>query len=186
VIDLEQSHTSFPSLAYFPMQSEGQSWVASLGSVLDASALVLAGEGFAEDTTLRGPTLALAYGIPAFARIARASALPVPPATVLMDLVAQVGQEPPAISVRREEFDGAIELLESAGVLHAVDRTAAWSGFSWLRSGYDQALRGMAGLTGAEPAPWSTDRPAKVGRPRILGTQPLQVDWSLDLPPSSG
>jgi len=179
VIDLEQSHTSFPSLAYFPMQSEGQSWVASLGSVLDASALLLAGGGFVEDAKLRGPTLTLAYGIPAFARVARASALPVPSAKLLSDLVPHVGEDPPAISIRRDEFDEAIGLLEAGGVLHAVDREAAWKGFSWLRSGYDEALRGMAGLTGAEPAPWSTDRPAKVGRPRILGNHPLSVDWSL-------
>jgi hypothetical protein len=50
--------------------------------------------------------------------------------------------------------------------------------FAQLRSGYDQALRGLAGLTQSPPAPWTTDRPAVVGRPRMRREQPLDVDWS--------
>ncbi len=185
LIDLEQSHTSFPALAYFPMQSEGQSWVASVGTVLDASSLMLAGMGFAEDLSLRGPTLTLAYGVPALSRIARASRLPVPDAKLLAQLVAHLDEEPPAISVRQGEFDEAVTALEASGVLSGVEREAAWRGFCWVRSGYDEALRGLAGLTGADPAPWSTDRPASVGRPRIFGNHTLKVDWALDAPAST-
>ncbi len=48
-----------------------------------------------------------------------------------------------------------------------------------MRSSYDQALRGLAGLTLSVPAPWTTDRPAVVGRPRLVGNRPIRVDWSL-------
>ncbi len=41
------------------------------------------------------------------------------------------------------------------------------------------ALRGLAGLTLAPPAPWTTDRPARVGRPRLVLGTPINVDWEL-------
>jgi hypothetical protein len=43
-------------------------------------------------------------------------------------------------------------------------------------------VRGLAGLTQATPAPWTTDRPARVGRPRLVTKRPLRVDWTLHPP----
>jgi hypothetical protein len=57
-------------------------------------------------------------------------------------------------------------------------RDGCWREFAWIRSGYDLALRGLAGLTLAEPAPWTTDRSAVVGRPRILSSKEIDVVWS--------
>ena len=54
----------------------------------------------------------------------------------------------------------------------------AWRRFAWIRSAYEPALRALAGVTLAAPAPWTTDRPAKVGKPRFLRRRPLHVDWS--------
>ena len=54
----------------------------------------------------------------------------------------------------------------------------AWRRFAWIRSAYDPALRALAGVTLAAPAPWTTDRPATVGKPRFLRRRPLRVDWS--------
>ncbi len=42
MLDLEQTHTAFPILTYFPGSDAEQSWVATVGAVLDASALVVA------------------------------------------------------------------------------------------------------------------------------------------------
>jgi hypothetical protein len=39
----------------------------------------------------------------------------------------------------------------------------------------------LAGLTFAYPAPWTTDRAAKVGRPRFLRRRPIAVDWSANV-----
>ena len=65
----------------------------------------------------------------------------------------------------------------------------AWRRFAWIRSAYDPALRALAGVTLASPAPWTTDRPAEVGKPRFLRRRPLHVDWSQGCrpaPPSAG
>jgi hypothetical protein len=62
----------------------------------------------------------------------------------------------------------------------APDRTEeAWRRFAWIRSSYEPAVRSLAGLTFAYPAPWTTDRAAKVGRPRFLRRRPIAVDWSV-------
>ena len=36
MLDLEQTHTAFPILSYFPESDAEQSWVATVGTVLDA------------------------------------------------------------------------------------------------------------------------------------------------------
>ena len=59
------------------------------------------------------------------------------------------------------------------------DAEAGWHRFSWVRSAYYRPLRALAALTHAKPAPWTTDRPAKVGRPRFLRRRTLPVDWSI-------
>lgn len=46
--ELLESHISYPVLAYFRSQHDNQSWLSALATVLDASALVLAGAGCAE------------------------------------------------------------------------------------------------------------------------------------------
>jgi len=76
-------------------------------------------------------------------------------------------------------FDSAIDRLAEVIPTAAADRDAAWTRFAWARSSYDQALRGLAGLTMAAPAPWTTDRPAVVGRPLLLTNRPIKVDWSM-------
>ena len=177
-IDVEQSHTSFPVLTYFALESPGQSWVATIGAVLDASAFLVSTSGMSDDETAEGPLLALAYGIPAIVGVARAAGLPLDPAHLLLDLIARESEAPPPISVQQEEYEAAIDRLESSGIVGHPDRQQGWHRYAWIRSGYDQALRGLAGLTLAVPAPGTTDRPATVGRPRLFGRRPLAVDWS--------
>ncbi len=59
LLELDQTHTAFPALCYFPESSNDQSWVASVGSVLDAAALLLstmdldAGDGVADSAGRR-------------------------------------------------------------------------------------------------------------------------------------
>ncbi len=180
VLNVEQSHRAFPALCYFPDPPD-ESWVASLGSLLDGAALLVSAGRYLVDpdatSESKGPILTLAYGIPALGRIAVAIDLPVEPTMLPADLLRRSGP-PPDISVRRDEYVAA---LADLGDVVAVPDDAvdlAWSRFAWLRSGYDRALRGLAGLTLATPAPWTTDRPALVGRPRILSGRFLTVDWS--------
>ena len=183
MIDLEQSHSSFPALCYFGEQLPGEAWVASVGAVLDGAALLLSASERQPDPRLKGPVNALAHGMPAVVRVSATVGLPVSRHTDrLADLLSVAGQEPPPVSVRREEFEAAFDELAAAGVVGPFDRALAWDRFRWIRSAYDDALRGLAGLTGSGPAPWTTDRPATVGRPHLFGQRPLRVTWGTPPP----
>ncbi|HEX4126825.1 MAG TPA: hypothetical protein VHX67_04520 [Acidimicrobiales bacterium] len=182
MLDLEQTHTAFPILSYFPESNSEQSWVATVGTLLDASALVFAvsdldvGEVFAD--VQKGPLTVLVYGLPLIVRIARAVNIPLPPPTRLPDLMAHSGQTAPAISISRAEYDTAMAAVSEILVVEPGQEERVWRQFAWIRSAYDPALRALAGVTLAAPAAWTTDRPAMVGRPRFLRHRAVRVDWS--------
>ena len=186
MLDLEQTHTAFPILTYFPGSDSEQSWVATVGTVLDAAALVVAvseidmGEVF--DDAKKGPLTVLVYGLPLIVQIARAVYIPLPAPTRLQDLMARTGQPAPPISVSRDEYDAAMAALSGILVVEPGREEEAWRRFAWIRSAYDPALRALAGVTLAAPAPWTTDRPAEVGKPRFIRRRPLHVDWSATVP----
>ena len=186
MLELDQTHTAFPALSYFPESAPGNSWVASVGSLLDGAALYLSASAFSteENVTeeIKGPMMSLAYGMPTLVRIGRSAGLPIQPPVLLMELIARASEPAPAISIGRNEYTAALDRLHGLMPVPESERESCWRQFAWIRSGYDQALRGMAGLTMAPPAAWSTDRPATVGRPRILTSRPGKVDWTLRPP----
>jgi hypothetical protein len=186
ILDLDETHCAFPVLCYFPESTSEQSWVASIGTVLDAAALLLSASDFSTEAhpaeEIKGPVMALAYGMPTLVKIGIAASLPIAPPVKLNDLIAAATQAPPEISIRREEYIAAIDRLHPLLPVPADQREACWRRFAWIRSGYDQALRGLAGLTLATPAPWTTDRPARTDRPRLLLRHPIGVDWSVPDP----
>ena len=92
--------------------------------------------------------------------------------------MARSRQPAPAISVSRDEYEGAMAALSGLLVVQPGREEEAWRRFAWIRSAYEPALRALAGVTLATPAPWTTDRPATVGRPRFLEHRALRVDWS--------
>ena len=94
-------------------------------------------------------------------------------------MVGHFDEPAPPITITRAEYDEVMAVLAPLiGV--APDRTeGAWRRFAWIRSSYEPAVRSLAGLTFAYPAPWTTDRAAKVGRPRFLRRRPIAVDWSV-------
>jgi hypothetical protein len=183
MLDLDQTHTAFPALCYFPESSPDQSWVASVGSMLDGAAILLSTSDFSTDDhaadEVKGPMMALAYGMPTLVRIGISAGLPLPPPELLLALVSRAqGTDPiPDIAITRDEFVAAVDGLAPLLVVPAEEREGCWREFAWIRSGYDLALRGLAGLTMAGAAPWTTDRPALVGRPRLFRSRPIEVAW---------
>ena len=141
----------------------------------------VADDVFADDQ--KGPLTVLVYGLPLVVRIAQAVDIPVPPPVRLPDLMARAGEPAPAIAVSRAEYDAAMAALTGVLVLQAgLDAEQAWRRFALIRSAYEPALRALAGVTLAAPAPWTTDRPAVVGKPRFLRRRALRVDWSRRAP----
>ena len=188
MLDLEQTHTAFPILSYFPETHPDHSWVATVGTLLDAAALVVVGLGDATSGEVfadveKGPLMVLVYGLPLIVRIARAANVPLPPPTRLPDLIGALRRARPADQRRpgrvRRRHGGPGAGSSSSS---RADEEEAWRRFAWIRSAYEPALRALAGLPPASPAPWTTDRPAVVGKPRFLRRRPLHVDWSGRLP----
>ncbi len=186
MLELDQTHTAFPALCYFPEASADQSWVASVGTMLDGAALLLSASDYSTEENaaqeIKGPMMAMAYGMPTLVRIGLAAALPIPQPVLVVDLIALASGPAPDISIRREEYIAALDRLHPLLQVPEERREACWRRFACLRSGYDQAIRGLAGLTMATPAPWTTDRPAEVGRPRVFTNRPINVDWALPEP----
>jgi hypothetical protein len=187
MLDLDQAHTSFPALCYFPESSPDQSWVASVGCMIDAAAIVLSTSELTADgddlDEVKGTMLALAYGMPAVVRIGRAAGLPLGPPVLLAELMGRWKDPVPEVSVSRQEYLASLDRLATVLDVPETERERCWQRFAWVRSGYDRALRGLAGLTIAEPAEWTTDRPAAVGRPRLILRRPVPVDWSAPVVP---
>ena len=187
LLELDQTHSAFPALCYFPESDDTQSWVATVGSLLDAGALLLSASPIrlSGTTTIahQGPMIVLANGVPTVIDIGRAAGLPIGPPVPLVELLPDGSGEPPAISVTREEYLEALDRLADVVAVPADDREQAWLRFAAVRASYDGALRGLAGLTLSTRAPWTTDRPAAVGRPRLVSRRPISVDWSL--PPAA-
>jgi hypothetical protein len=105
---------------------------------------------------------------------------------------AHFDEPAPPISIGRAEYlDVMASLASLLGVgsgqgIESGEEEVAWRRFAWIRSGYDEPLRALAGLTQAAPATWTTDRAAGVGKPRFLRRRPLRVDWSANLPAGVG
>jgi hypothetical protein len=100
--------------------------------------------------------------------------------------MARSADPAPATSVSRADYDAAMAALSEILVVQPGREEEVWRRFAWIRSAYDPALRALAGVTLASPAPWTTDRPAVVGKPRFLRRRTLRVDWSLRPPLPAG
>ncbi|HWD56508.1 MAG TPA: hypothetical protein VG346_15395 [Acidimicrobiales bacterium] len=188
ILDMQQTHTAFPILSYFPETQRDHSWVASIGALLDASALVLsaretmAGDSFADIE--KGPTMILVYGMPGFVRVAQAASLPLAEPTGFAELTAHFSEPAPPITVSRAEYDEAMAALAPIIDVPPERREEGWRRFAWVRSTYEPALRALAGLTVASTAPWTSDRAAVVGKPRFLRRRLIHVDWAAHVPAS--
>lgn len=144
--ELEETHSSNPSLVFFRSPQPTRSWVSAAGTVLDTAAFVA--------STVDGPPvpeadLVIRAGYLALRRIADYFAMPYDPDPAPGDPIA----------VTRAEYDQACAAIEAAGVPLRHDRDAAWASFSGWRVNYDVVLRSFASLISAPKAPWSSDRP---------------------------
>jgi hypothetical protein len=154
-VDVEESHTSLPVIAYFRSPQPDRSWVTAAGAVLDAAALSVA--------VLEGPPqpeaeLCIRAGYLALRRVADVFDIHYNPEP----------QKGDPISITRDEFDTALAYLEEANVPLKADRDQAWLDFAGWRVNYDHVLVALAGLIMAPPALWSGDRATPYRRPRLV------------------
>jgi hypothetical protein len=155
-VDVEESHTSHPSLAFFRSSHPDHSWITAAGAVLDGAALTLSSIDVPRDVKaefcIRAGYLCL-RAIADYFQIDH-DADPRPDDT---------------ISIGRQEWDAVVAELERAGVPLKHDRDQAWRDFAGWRVNYDRVLISLAALTEAPMALWSSDRGMVPMRPPVFG-----------------
>ena len=155
-VDVEESHTSHPTLAFFRSSHPDHSWITAAGAVLDGAAIVLSSVDVPRDVKaefcIRAGYLCL-RGIADYFQIAHD---PDP-------------RPDDPISVDRSEWEAVLAELEGAGVPLKLDRDRAWRDFAGWRVNYDRVLVSLAALTEAPFAAWSSDRGVVPVRPPVFG-----------------
>jgi hypothetical protein len=148
------SHLAYPVLAYFRSSHDNDSWISSLGAVMDASTLVL--------TTIKD-------GPKGWAKLSRSVG-----GHCLEDLVAYFGLQSEAeVGVERTEFDEARRRLQRAGfVLEDADRS--WDNFVRLRREYAGRVNALARYWATPPAQWIGDR-SPLKHPRLHQPEPEEL-----------
>ena len=155
-MDVEESHTSQPSLVFFRSPHPERSWITAAGCVLDTAAIMASTVDRPRDARA---DVMLRTGFLALRRIADYFGIP---------YVADPAADAP-ISITRREFDMLCVELRAAGIPLKADNDQAWRDFAGWRVNYDAVLLALCGLVMAPPAKWSSDRvPATAKSPRLF------------------
>lgn len=144
-IDIEESHTSLAALSFFRSPQPQRSWVTAAACVLDTASIRASAFDLPRDPDSE---LCIRTGYLALRHIADYFAIP-------------FNRDPKPddpISVTREEFDEVIDRLAEAGMPVRSERDRVWRDWAGWRVNYDALVIGLAGLTMAPEAPWSSDR----------------------------
>jgi ABC-type multidrug transport system fused ATPase/permease subunit len=152
--EVEESHTSLGAMSFFRSPRPGRSWVTAAGTILDSASLALAA---VDVPPTPQAAICIRSGYLALRHIADFFDMPHDPDPSPTD----------PISITREEFDQVFDRLAAAGVPMKDDRGQAWADFAGWRVNYDGVLLGLAGLTMAPYAPWSSDRSLPFRRPLL-------------------
>jgi hypothetical protein len=153
-VELEESHTTFPILAFFRSPLPEQSWIISAGVVLDSASLWVAAIEHPKDPDAQ---LCIRAGFQALRRIADS-----------WDVRYDADPSPAdPITISRSEWEEALDELAAEGIPIVADRDAAWLAWKGWRVNYDTVVLNLARLIEAPVAPWVSDR------------SPLRGAWSL-------
>ncbi|MDQ2662608.1 MAG: potassium channel family protein [Candidatus Eremiobacteraeota bacterium] len=136
--EVMESHLAYPILNFFRSSHDYESWVATLGTMLDAAVLLMTA---VEDQPAGQARIFYLVGNHA-----------------VHDLSHYFGiEENQTPGISREEFDHACSRLAQAGY-SIRERGAAWSEFSLHRITYASSLNGLARFFEIPPTEWVGDR----------------------------
>jgi hypothetical protein len=137
--DLMETHLAYPILAYFRSTHDNQSWIGTIGALLDASALLI--------TTVDAGAVGSSKMLNRLGR------------HLVNDFASyyHFEDEIGAVGIERGEFENAHARLGATGLkLRNLDE--AWAAFAALRATYAQPLNAMAVWWRIPPALWIGDR----------------------------
>ncbi|HET7815153.1 MAG TPA: potassium channel family protein [Candidatus Baltobacteraceae bacterium] len=142
-----ETHLAYPTLMYFRSSHDYQSWVATLGTLLDAAALVV--------TTIDREDLHNKENI------GQASLMFEMGRHLVSDFASYFSfmenEEDGGPGIEHSEFLQAVERLQSAGY-KTRDPDRAWNEFASLRSRYGRQLNALARWLEIPPVQWVGDR----------------------------
>lgn len=134
-----ESHLAYPILGFFRSSHDDESWVGTLGALLDASTLIM----LSRDHPLAGKAeLMHDIGVHLVRDMSRFFGL-------------EHGEGP---GIDRSEFTQACEQLSEAGLHLPRDGDEAWKQFAKHRTQYAGPLNRLAGYWVIPPARWIGDR----------------------------
>jgi hypothetical protein len=135
-----ETHLAYPILAYFRSSHDSQSWVGTLGTLLDAAVLLI--------TTVENEVgeASILYNIGQHA--AR---------DLAMYFRAHGFDFADGPGITREQFTKACDELASAG-LRLHEENTAWERFVSMRSGYAGYLNALAGFFQIPPLQWISEK----------------------------
>jgi hypothetical protein len=157
-VELEESHSTFISLAFFRSPRSERSWITAAGAVLDTCALHLS---VVDRPFSAKAALCIRSGYLALRRTAMLFGMP----------INNDPQPTDPISVSRNEFNDVVEILRADGIPIKADLDQAWRDFAGWRVNYDAALVGLCKLVLAPPGVWSSDREGERYVPRLRRTK---------------
>ena len=175
-IEVEESHTSQPSLVFFRSPHPERSWITAAGCVLDCGAIAAS---LLDQPRNAQSELMMRTGWFALRRICDFYGIEYDPDPAPDD----------PISITRHDFDMLCVELQAAGVPLKQDRDQAWRDFAGWRVNYDTPLLSLCSLIDAPPAKWSSDRaPIKRIKPKALRepSRPAPRTWTNRAPRNSG
>lgn len=134
-----ESHLAYPVLAFFRSSHDDQSWIGTLGTLLDAATLLMTTVAGVKDGQAR-----------IFYNVGRHC-------TVDLTRYFRVGIDDSSAGIERAEFDHACDRLAAAG--YALrERDEAWGRFADLRGTYAAHLNELAKFFQIPPLAWIGDR----------------------------
>ena len=139
--EILDSHLAYPVLAYFRSSHDNDSWVSSLGAVMDATTLVL--------TTIDGSESPVTRQVKGWAKLSRAVL-----GHCIEDMVIyfHLPDERDA-GVDLAEYREARERLERAGY-HLQPESDGWEAFRDMRAEYAGRVNALARYWASPPAQW--------------------------------
>ena len=152
--ELEETHTTHPSLPWFRSTVPTRSWVTAAGTVLDCAAIWTSSVAGLTTSQHASAALTIRAGFISLRRIGD-----------VWNIAYDPDPEPSdPITIQRAEFDQVLDDLAARGVPLIDDRDQAWHDFSGWRVNYDSVLLGLADMLRVPYAPWTSDRfPLEVG-----------------------
>jgi hypothetical protein len=142
--EILDSHLAYPVLAYFRSSHDNDSWVSSLGAVMDAATLAL--------TTVDGPESPVTREVKGWAKLSRAVL-----GHCIEDMVIYFRlPDRREAGVDLDEYRQARERLERAGY-RLRDEAEGWEAFREMRAEYAGRINALARYWASPPAQWIGD-----------------------------